>query len=376
MAVQHMAAPRFEEFENRLKEAFSFFLDKTRLFDALNALSMLDEARSDTTLTELALEWRRSALGRSGGTAHTSSAAALATDAPEPQTVGTFFERYAGRWDECQVRSREAARSLGNICAREFGRDMPMQCLREDDILGLLSHYRRVSSYNAMAARLRTALNWGARFGFCDATLAGAITRRTEISREPVFFTPEKVENIFRIAENDPAARENGIDATLALGFFAGVRTAEIRRVRWEDVDFESAVLRIPRPKGWTMGAKPRVVELEPCAVAWLKRSFESARRHRRGRLPSGLVAPSPWPFCKWKNRMSAQTGLSWNVQEHKNVMRHTYATMHVAAFRNAPATALNLGHSRSIEVLRRHYCGLISHAAAKAYWRIFPLAD
>ena len=46
---------------------------------------------------------------------------------------------------------------------------------------------------------------------------------------------------------------------------------------------------------------------------------------------------------------------------------------MHVAAFRNAAATALNLGHGRSTEMLERHYRGLVPRSVAEAYWRILP---
>ena len=49
------------------------------------------------------------------------------------------------------------------------------------------------------------------------------------------------------------------------------------------------------------------------------------------------------------------------------------YATMHVAAFRNAPATALNLGHGRSTEMLEEHYRGLVARSTAERYWRIVP---
>ena len=55
------------------------------------------------------------------------------------------------------------------------------------------------------------------------------------------------------------------------------------------------------------------------------------------------------------------------------NVMRHTYATMHVAAFRDAAATALNLGHAGGTELLERHYRGIVPKAVADAYWRILP---
>ena len=48
-------------------------------------------------------------------------------------------------------------------------------------------------------------------------------------------------------------------------------------------------------------------------------------------------------------------------------------AGMHVAAFRDAAATALNLGHARGTAVLERHYRGLATRAEGEAYWRILP---
>ena len=46
---------------------------------------------------------------------------------------------------------------------------------------------------------------------------------------------------------------------------------------------------------------------------------------------------------------------------------------MHVGAFRDAAATALNLGHLRGTDLLDRHYRGLVSRAVAETYWRILP---
>ena len=52
---------------------------------------------------------------------------------------------------------------------------------------------------------------------------------------------------------------------------------------------------------------------------------------------------------------------------------RHTYATMHVGAFRNAASTALNMGHGHSTDMLEKHYRGLVPKTVAQRYWTIFP---
>ncbi len=54
--------------------------------------------------------------------------------------------------------------------------------------------------------------------------------------------------------------------------------------------------------------------------------------------------------------------------------MRHTYATMHVGAFRDAAATALNLGHGHSTAMLEQHYRGLVAKDVAERYWAIMPI--
>ena len=70
-----------------------------------------------------------------------------------------------------------------------------------------------------------------------------------------------------------------------------------------------------------------------------------------------------------WKRRHLQPLGLSWGNDAYHNVMRHTYATMHVAAFRNAASTALNLGHGHSSEILEKHYRGLARRLDGARYW-------
>ncbi|HUF63040.1 MAG TPA: hypothetical protein VMN36_13265 [Verrucomicrobiales bacterium] len=54
------------------------------------------------------------------------------------------------------------------------------------------------------------------------------------------------------------------------------------------------------------------------------------------------------------------------------NAGRHSYASYHLAHFRNASDLALQLGHHNT-EVLFAHYRELVSPDAAAAYWKIYP---
>ena len=350
----------FEETRGRVGDALAPILDRRRLFDALNALALLDENQEETTLTELALEWRRRADRRAG-------------DAPPPIAVRDFFARYEARLRPEQTCSRAVARSLGRLAARAWGPDRPVETLRREDLLAAVAPYGNPGTYNGRLSRLVAALRWGGREGLCRLDFLDRIEYRPEPFREPAFFLPDRVERIFRAAEAHPGPAAAGVGMALTLGFFAGVRSVEIGRAAWEDLDLDAALLRIPRPKGWTSGTRPRLVELERNATLWLRKWRRWATGQRRGRPPRGPVVPRPWLFTAWKKERLAPAGDSWGNDAAHNVMRHTYATMHVAAFRDAPATALNLGHSGGTDLLERHYRGLVSRATGAAYWRIEP---
>ncbi|MDP0497957.1 MAG: hypothetical protein Q7Q73_17280, partial [Verrucomicrobiota bacterium JB024] len=53
------------------------------------------------------------------------------------------------------------------------------------------------------------------------------------------------------------------------------------------------------------------------------------------------------------------------------DVLRHTYISMTVGAFRSVGDTALQAGNSEAI--IRQHYLDLKSEAEADAFWRIVP---
>lgn len=121
--------------------------------------------------------------------------------------------------------------------------------------------------------------------------------------------------------------------------------------------------------EGHANGARPGLVELEQDALEWLKVFSKEP-----GGVPRvGPLVPPPRAITDWKRANFVPEGIGWDGGCHRNAMRHAYATMHVAAFRNPPATALNMGHGRSPAVLERHYMGLAAKKKAEAYWKIVP---
>jgi integrase len=55
------------------------------------------------------------------------------------------------------------------------------------------------------------------------------------------------------------------------------------------------------------------------------------------------------------------------------DILRHTFATMHLARGQDAARTAFELGHVRGLEVLYRHYRGLTTKTEGERFWNIKP---
>jgi integrase len=68
------------------------------------------------------------------------------------------------------------------------------------------------------------------------------------------------------------------------------------------------------------------------------------------------------------KNRPVAAGIMEWP----DNALRHSFASYHLAHFKNAAATALELGHHDS-RITFAHYRELVKPKEAERYWNIRP---
>ena len=395
--------PGFKASIRRMDALLAHYASRPALLDALNALVILDGCAAlgdggpqtagaeSPTLTSLALAHLRAERGRAR---------------PVPAlTLEEMFDRKLDTYRPEQTRGAATMRRAKKVFCRALGGGTPLAGVTPGMVRRVLAKCGSAVTRNHLLLNFKTAANLARKQRLAAASPAAGIAPERVEWKEPAFFAPDRVERIMRIAEAHPGALDSGIGAFLALGFFAGVRTAEILRARWEDLDLAGGVLRIPKPKGWTRGTKPRLVELEPNAVAWLSSWRDWTAKH--GRSPAGRIVRDAHDIQRWKALRLAPEGLSWGGEagnggrkppsprklratgeatsrspsagesgRRSNIPRHTYATMHVAAFRDAAATALDLGHSGGIRLLEKHYRGLVSQAVAEPYWRIMPSCE
>ena len=216
------------------------------LLDALHAMAILDDVEAPS-LTELALDHLRSERGH-------------ARIRP-PLALGELFDLRVARYATSQTRSISALQCARRFLCSRLGEDRAVETITEDEVAKALARFSDPQSFNSVFRRLRLAFNWAVQAGLVERSPLGRLAPRRIDWREPAHFLPDRVERIFRAAEAHPGPLAGAVGMQLALGFFAGVRTAEIARARWEDIDLDGALLRVPRPKGFTSGHKPRLVE-------------------------------------------------------------------------------------------------------------------
>ena len=97
------------------------------------------------------------------------------------------------------------------------------------------------------------------------------------VSGAPGILSPEQLARLLESADEETLPY-------FAIGAFAGLRNAELERLRWENVDFASGLIEVTAKSSKT--ASRRHVKIEPCLHRWL-----APYMFRHGPVcPTGLV--------------------------------------------------------------------------------------
>jgi integrase len=192
--------------------------------------------------------------------------------------------------------------------------------------------------------------------------------QRRMIDFNPIAFTAkpkliDKAPEIFKVDELRAlleTARQRASDVLpmLAIGAFAGLRDAEIKRLDWSEVDLARGHIEVKAAKA--KSARRRIVPMQPNLAAWL-RPYSSLAGHvvpdaARGKL----------------ERVRKGSGLSrWP----NNGLRHSFASYRLAAIHDAPRVAAELGHT-SPQMLYSTYRELVLPEEAERYWKITPVEE
>jgi integrase len=203
------------------------------------------------------------------------------------------------------------------------------------------------------ATKVSQLYGYAIRHQWADVNLVERITRPTPEAGEPGIFTVEQAARLLEHADGV------GLLPYVALGLFAGVRSAELQRLDWSAIKVsERAVIF---GAGIAKKRSRRVVEISDTLAAWLALCGKTR----------GPVVDVP-DFRKALNALAN----SADVKEWpQNGLRHSFASYHLAAYNDTVRTAFLMGHSNP-RIVHDHYKALVSKADAERFWALRPATD
>jgi integrase len=181
-------------------------------------------------------------------------------------------------------------------------------------------------------------------------------------------FTPIEIARLLE------SARVNHPDflPCLVVGAFAGLRSAEIERLTWQDVDLVARHIVVGASKSKT--ASRRIVPIHDNLSAWL-----SPYAGRQGQVWRGsgdmfyraqeAVAAATAVEADPEKGIAAQKPVKWKG----NGLRHSYASYRFAQTGDAGRVAGECGNSAA--VVHRHYRELVKPADAERWFNVKPEA-
>jgi integrase len=232
----------------------------------------------------------------------------------------------------------------------------------------LQKNYSPQSVHNYRRAA-RTLFNFAVPRDYCGRNVIDAIQPpRIKPKSGTGIFSPAEVEAVLRAADAD-------LLPWLAIAFFTGLRSAELDRLHWDDVNFSRGHVEVPAAKAKT--AQRRLVPILPALAAWLapyhdkKGAIRPKNFHQKRRnayRAAGFGKPGS------ETRAERAAGITLRAAPD-NVARHSFASYRLADTSDAAKTALELGHT-STALLFNTYRDLVTPEAAAAFFAVRPEAD
>jgi integrase len=195
---------------------------------------------------------------------------------------------------------------------------------------------------------LRTLFEYAVSRGYVKENAVAKLAKAKVVRGAPEIFTPAQMQTVLEKAPRD-------FIPYLAIGAFAGLRSAEIERLDWSEINLTEKFIDIKAEK--SKSAQRRLVVISKNLLAWL------APYSRK----EGPVA-DPERVRVARDKTCEAAKIVWPA----NVLRHSFASYHLAYHRNAAATAAELGHT-SPAMLYKHYRELVKPDAAAQWWNVLP---
>tara|TARA_R100000808_G_C2141735_1_gene149563 strand:+ start:748 stop:1806 length:1059 start_codon:yes stop_codon:yes gene_type:complete len=197
---------------------------------------------------------------------------------------------------------------------------------------------------NNYLRRLNRFFAWAKKQGYIKENPVKDVESFAQGQAEPETMSPEDVRKLMDWSKSNDKA----LMVYFAIGFFSGARVAEIERLKLTDINVKDRIITVRRSKT----GRKRNLTINDTLARFLEISSELDFRNLRKRKRVALKA----------------TGVKWA----QNIMRHSFASYHVATYRNPVELALEMGHIGNVRVLYDHYLDASIHKeSGNKYWNL-----
>ena len=180
-------------------------------------------------------------------------------------------------------------------------------------------------SRNNVRQAVVTLFNFARRRGYLpkgETTEAADVETVRDNDGEIAILTPAQLTKLLRKSKPD-------YQLYFAMAAFTGIRSAELLRLEWTEINFEKGHIEVKARKAKT--ATRRLVPIQPNLAKWL-----APYRGRKGKLfQSRRTVDSAIKFAK-------RLDIPWKA----NCLRHSYATYRLSIVPDAGRIALEMGNS------------------------------
>ena len=235
------------------------------------------------------------------------------------------------------------------IFEQDFGERVVAEILSVDIDDWLRSLAVAAQTRNNYRTVIRTMFEFAVARNYAPDNPTTKTAKAKVVRSAPEIFTPEQMRKVLEHAPFD-------FIPYLAIGGFAGLRSAEIQRLDWSEINLGRKLIHVKAEK--SKSAQRRLVSISDNLASWLAPHVKS----------SGAVA-------KLVRDSREKTCESANIKWPANALRHSFASYHLAHYQDAAKTATELGHT-SPAMLYKHYREVVRPDEADQWWNIVPPTD
>jgi integrase len=369
-----MKRPKLQVLPYRHSRKYPYYLDlrpfgKGRRFFKTKAEAEAERLRQITTLARHG----REAVGLSPGelSAIIEARKKLAKHGKTIDDAAAFYLDYLERIRRCNVTVAQLAEEVVNAKRKDGRAPMYVADLKKRlarfcaDFGGRPIAGISVEELDNWLRNLECGPKSRANFRANVGVMFSYAERRRILDSNPILHTarpklPDNPPEIFAVDElrallDAASTVAPDVVPMLAIGAFAGVREAEIKRLDWSEVDQKRGHVEVKSSKA--KSARRRIVEMQPNLREWLRPCAGM----------TGAVVPA-----NSRKKLALVRKTARLARWPQNGLRHSFASYRLAAIHDAPRVASELGHT-SPKMLYSTYRELVLPEEAERYWKLIP---